>query len=133
MSLFEADLWSQLPIDLPALLALLPRADLYRASMRCRWPFIRRSRASGVAKGDVGSAWLKRLERIRGSMALAWSTGVMAGSMAESLRDVRLMCDAEQVRAAVVRSKERGRVRHIGSPFAPDKDHDAPLSLAQAA
>ena len=24
-------------------------------------------------------------------------------------------------------------LRHIGSPFAPDKDHDAPLSLAQAA
>ena len=24
-------------------------------------------------------------------------------------------------------------LRHIGSPFAPDKDQDAPLSLAQAA
>jgi transposase len=24
-------------------------------------------------------------------------------------------------------------LRHIGSPFAPDKDHDAPLTLAQAA
>jgi hypothetical protein len=24
-------------------------------------------------------------------------------------------------------------LRHLGSPFAPDKDHDAPLSLAQAA
>jgi len=24
-------------------------------------------------------------------------------------------------------------LRHIGSPFAPDKDRDAPLSLAQAA
>ena len=34
----------------------------------------------------------------------------MAGSMAESLRDVRPMCNAEQVRAAVARSKERGRV-----------------------
>ena len=39
--LVEADLWSQLPVDLPALLALLPRADLYRARMRCRWPFTR--------------------------------------------------------------------------------------------
>jgi hypothetical protein len=27
--LVEADLWSQLPADLPTLLALLPRADLY--------------------------------------------------------------------------------------------------------
>ena len=24
-------------------------------------------------------------------------------------------------------------LRHIGSPFAPDKDHEAPLTLAQAA
>jgi hypothetical protein len=24
-------------------------------------------------------------------------------------------------------------LRHIGSPFAPDQEHDAPLSLAQAA
>ena len=29
MSLFEADLWNQLPADLPKLLALLPQADLY--------------------------------------------------------------------------------------------------------
>jgi hypothetical protein len=28
-NLVEADLWSQLPVDLPALLALLPQADLY--------------------------------------------------------------------------------------------------------
>jgi hypothetical protein len=27
--LVEADLWDQLPADLPALLTLLPRADLY--------------------------------------------------------------------------------------------------------
>ncbi len=27
--LVEADLWAQLPADLPELLALLPRADLY--------------------------------------------------------------------------------------------------------
>ena len=29
-------------------------------------------------------------------MALAWSTGVMAGSMARSLRDVRPMCSASK-------------------------------------
>ena len=28
-ALVEADLWDQLPADLPALLALLPQADLY--------------------------------------------------------------------------------------------------------
>jgi hypothetical protein len=43
-------------------------------------------------------------------MALAWSTGAMAGSMAESLRDARPTCDVAQVRAAVARSKQRGRV-----------------------
>jgi hypothetical protein len=43
-------------------------------------------------------------------MVLAWSTGAMAGSMAESLREVRLMCDVAQVRAAVARSKQRGRI-----------------------
>jgi hypothetical protein len=42
-------------------------------------------------------------------MALVWSTGAMAGSMAGSLRDARLMCDVAQVRAAVARSKQRGR------------------------
>ena len=40
--LVEADLWSQLPADLEALLALLPHADHYRAPMRCKWPFTRR-------------------------------------------------------------------------------------------
>ncbi len=34
----------------------------------------------------------------------------MAGSMAGLLRDARLMCDVAQVRAAVARSKQRGRV-----------------------
>jgi DDE superfamily endonuclease len=153
-------------------------------------------------------------------MVLAWWTGVMAGSMAVLLRDAPLMCDVAQVRAAVARSQQRGRVaiviadnlkthtsagsllvrgmltelkghlylvytpaydpdanriewlwrvsrrvvthnhhrstfdlllkdlqthfqmlaqtpaavlQHIGSPFAPNKDQDAPLPLAQAA
>jgi transposase len=34
----------------------------------------------------------------------------MAGSMVESLQDVRLMSDVAQMRAAVLRSKQRGRV-----------------------
>jgi len=34
----------------------------------------------------------------------------MAGSMAEWLRDALLRCDVAQVRAAVARSKQRGRV-----------------------
>ena len=73
----------------------------------------------------------------------------MAGSMVESLWDAPRMSDVSQVRAAVVRSKQRGRVaiviadnlkthtaagsllvRSLLSEF---KEHDAPLSLAQAA
>jgi hypothetical protein len=34
----------------------------------------------------------------------------MAGSMAELLRDAPLRCDVAQVRAAVARSRQRGRV-----------------------
>jgi hypothetical protein len=47
-NLVEADLWSQLPADLLPLLALLPRADLYAATMRCNLPFILRSHVSGA-------------------------------------------------------------------------------------
>ena len=36
--LVEADLWDQLPAHLSDLLALLPQADLYRASMRSNAP-----------------------------------------------------------------------------------------------
>jgi hypothetical protein len=52
--LVEADLWTQLPADLPHLLKLLPCADLYAARMRCSSPFIRRSPGSGAG---IGSAW----------------------------------------------------------------------------
>ncbi len=53
--LVEPDLWDQLPADLPALLTLLPRADLYEASTKYSLPFIRPSRASGLAKADEGN------------------------------------------------------------------------------
>ncbi|HEY6408846.1 MAG TPA: hypothetical protein VIY29_15400 [Ktedonobacteraceae bacterium] len=177
------------------------------------WSELRSTRATNAAK--------HRGENRHPSTALAWWTGVMAGRVAGSLRDVPPTCDVAQVRAAVTRSKLRGRVaivkasnlkthtsagsllvrtrltelqehlhlvytpaydpdanrhshgtglvsrrvvthnhhrgtfelllvdvekhfqalalapteilRHIGSPFAPDKDHDAPHSLAQAA
>jgi hypothetical protein len=43
-----------------------------------------------------------------------------------------LLSDMEQHLQALARTPAEV-LRHIGSPFAPDKDHDAPLSLAQAA
>jgi hypothetical protein len=82
--LVEADLWSQLPVDLEALLALLPHADLYlQDEMRVAFhPTLTRV---WCRKGRRG----QRLVEAPGdnrhpSMALAWSTGVMVGLMAGS-------------------------------------------------
>jgi DDE superfamily endonuclease len=217
--LVEADLWRQLPVDVPALLALLPRADLYLQDemqvafhptltrLWCRKG--RRGQRLVEAPGDN--------RRVYGFGLVDWREGWFDGRVAQG-RTADTFC--EQVRAAVARSKERGCVaivitdnlkthtsagsllvrsmltefaeqlylvytpaydpdanriewlwrvsrravthnhhrstfellledltqhfqalartpavvlRHIGSPFAPDKDHDAPLSLAQAA
>jgi len=94
--LVEADLWSQLPVDLEALLALLPHADLYlQDEMQVAFhPTLARV---WCRKGRRG----QRLVEAPGdnrhpSMALAWSTGVMAGSMAGSLRDAHPMCSASK-------------------------------------
>ena len=43
-----------------------------------------------------------------------------------------LLTDVQQHFQALARTPAEV-LRHIGSPFAPDKDHDAPLTLAQAA
>jgi transposase len=43
-----------------------------------------------------------------------------------------LLADVEQHFQALAQAPA-AILRHIGSPFAPDKDHDTPLSLAQAA
>ena len=42
-----------------------------------------------------------------------------------------LLTDVQQHFRALARTPAEV-LRHIGSPFAPDKDHDAPLTLAQA-
>ena len=43
-----------------------------------------------------------------------------------------LLADVEQHFQALAQAPTE-ILRHIGSPFAPEKDQDAPLSLAQAA
>ena len=104
--LVESDLWSQLPANLSELLTLLPGADLYlQDEMQVAFhpPLTRQ----WCRKGRRG----QRLVEAPGdnrypSTALAWWTGVMAGS----LRDAPLKCDVAQVRAAVTRSKQRGRL-----------------------
>src|SRR5205085_6002040 len=80
------------------------------SKMRCSLPFTQRSRASGAAKGDEDNAWSRLLETTAKCMALGSSTGVMAGSMAGSPQDEQQMTSREQLRAAVVRSQQRGRV-----------------------
>ncbi len=217
--LVEADLWSQLPVDLPALLALLPRADLYlQDEMQVAFhPTLTRV---WCRKGRRGQRLVEAPgdnRKVYGFGLVDWRDGWFDGRVAPG-RTADVFC--EQVRAAVARSKQRGRVaiviadnlkthtsagsllvrnmltelqehlrlvytppydpdanriewlwrvsrravthnhhrsmfellladveqhfqalaqapaailRHIGSPFAPDKDHDTPLSLAQAA
>ena len=108
--LVEADLWDQLPADLPEVLTLVPRADLYlQDEMQVAFhPTLTRV---WCQKGRRG----QRLVQAPGdnrhpSMASACWIGVMAGVMAGSPRDALLRCDVAQVRTAVARSKQRGRV-----------------------
>ena len=217
--LVEADLWGQLPADLPALLALLPRADLYLQD-EVQFAFHPTLTRLWSRKGRRGQRLIEAPgdnRKVYGFGLLDWRDGWFDGRLAPG-RTADVFC--EQVRAAVARSKQRGRVaiviadnlkthtpagsllvrsllselkeelylvytpaydpdanriewlwrvsrrvvthnhhrsdfallladvekhfqtlartpaellRHIGSPFAPDKDQDAPLSLAQAA
>jgi len=89
----EADLWDQLPADLSALLAILPQADLYRARMRSKWPFSRRSLVSGRDIGRRGQHLVEAPgENRHPSTALAWWIGAMAGRVAELPLDGQLRC-----------------------------------------
>jgi hypothetical protein len=73
---------------------------------KCSLPFIRPSRASGLAKADEGNECREAPgDNRHPSTALVCSTGVMAGSMVGWHLDGRLMCDVAQVRTAVARSR----------------------------
>ncbi len=107
--LVEADLWSQLPADLEDLLALLPQADLYLQDemqvafhptltrLWCRKG--RRGQRLVEAPGDN--------RRVYGFGLVDWRDGWFDGRVAAG-RTADVFC--EQVRAAVARSKERGRL-----------------------
>ncbi len=78
--LVEADLWSQLPADLPELLARLSRADL---SLQDEVQFAFHPTLTRVwcQKGRRGQRFLEAPgDNRHPSTALGWSTGVMAGS-----------------------------------------------------
>ena len=105
----EADLWNQLPTDLQEVLALVPGADLYLQDemqvafhptltrLWCRKG--RRGQRLVEAPGDN--------RKVYGFGLVDWRDGWFDGRVAPG-RTSDAFC--EQVRAAVARSKERGRV-----------------------
>lgn len=107
--LVEPDLWDRLPPDLPALLALLPRADLYlqdevqiafHPTLTRVWcPKGRRGQRLVEVPGDNSKAY--------GFGLVDWRDGWFDGRRAPR-RTAGPFCD--QVRAAVERSRRRGCV-----------------------
>ncbi len=103
--LVEADLWNELPAYLPEFLALMPRADLYlqdeiqfvfHPTLTHVW-----SRKGRCGQRLVEAPWDHR--KAYGFGLIDWRDGWVAPG-----RTVDVFC--EQVRAAVARSKQRGRV-----------------------
>ncbi|MGB8344707.1 MAG: transposase [Ktedonobacteraceae bacterium] len=107
--LVEADLWDQLPADLEDVLALLPRADLslqdemqvaFHPTLTRVWSRKgRRGQRLVEAPGDN--------RKVYGFGLLDWRDGWFDGRVAAG-RAADVFC--QQVRSAVARSKQRGRV-----------------------
>lgn len=107
--LVEPDLWDQLPVDVPALLALLSQADLYLQDevqiafhptltrVWCRRG--RRGQRLVEAPGDN--------RKVYGFGLVDWREGWFDGRVGPQ-RTADLFC--EQLRVAVARSRQRGRV-----------------------
>jgi hypothetical protein len=77
--------------------------------MRCRWPFIRRVSSLWCRKGRRGQRLVEAPgdnRRVYGFGLVDWRDGWFDGRVAPG-RTADVFC--EQVRAAVARSKERGR------------------------
>lgn len=110
--LVEADLWSQLPTDLPTLLALLPRADLYLQD-EVQFAFHPTLTRVWSLKGRRGQRLVEAPgdnRKVYGFGLVDWRDGWFDGRIATG-RTADVFC--EQVRAAVARSKARGRVAII--------------------
>ncbi len=110
--LVEADLWQQLPADLPHLLTLLPRADLYLQD-EVQFAFHPTLTRLWSLKGRRGQRLIGALgdnRRVYGFGLVDWRDGWFDGRIASG-RTADVFCD--QVRAAVARSKARGRVAII--------------------
>ncbi len=107
--LVEADLWSQLPPDLPELLALLPRADLYLQD-EVQFAFHPTLTRVWSRKGRRGQRLVEAPgdnRKVYGFGLVDWRDGWFDGRVAPG-RTADVFC--EQMRAAILRSQRRGRV-----------------------
>jgi len=124
--LVEADLWSELPADVPELLALLPRADLYLQD-EVQFAFHPTLTRVWSRKGRHGQRLVEapgENRKVYGFGLVDWRDGWFDGRIAAG-RTADIFC--EQVRAAVERSKRRRRVAIIILDNL--KIHTAPGSL----
>ncbi len=107
--LIEADLWDQLPADLPELLTLVPHADLYLQD-EVQFAFHPTLTRLWCLKGRRGQRLVQAPgdnRKVYGFGLVDWRDGWFDGRVAPG-RTADVFC--EQVRAAVARSKQRGRV-----------------------
>ena len=107
--LVEADLWDQLPADLADLLALLPHADLYlQDEMQVAFhPTITRVWSRKGRRGQRLVEAPGDNRKVYGFGLLDWRDGWFDGRVAAG-RTADVFC--QQVRHAVARSQQRGRV-----------------------
>jgi hypothetical protein len=107
--LVEADLWDQLPADLLPLLTLMPHADLYLQD-EVQFAFHPTLTRVWSRKGRRGQRLVEAPgdnRKVYGFGLVDWRDGWFDGRLAAG-RTADVFC--EQVRAAVTRSKRRGRV-----------------------
>lgn len=107
--LVEADLWDQLPADLPALLPLMPQADLYLQD-EVQFAFHPTLTRIWSRKGRRGQRLVEAPgdnRKVYGFGLVDWRDGWFDGRIAPG-RTADVFC--EQVRAAVARSPRRGRI-----------------------
>jgi transposase len=108
-NLVEADLWDQLPADLPDLLARLPQADLYLQD-EIQFAFHPTLTRVWSRKGRRGQRLVEapgNNRKVYGFGLVDWRDGWFDGRIAPG-RTADVFC--AQVRAAAVRSQGRGRV-----------------------
>jgi transposase len=107
--LVEADLWDQVPPDVPALVARLPHADVYLQD-EVQVAFHPTLTRVWCRKGRRGQRLVEAPganDKVYGFGIVDWCTGWFEGRLAPG-RTADVFCD--QVRAAVARSQARGRL-----------------------